>query len=108
MIQKSKNLIFGVTLLTFSVFRVNFLLLRCTPAGQSGGGDEEGQQGREEAVIGHRQHKPDKESCKTPIKWELLRENACKTNTVLRDHSVILKSAFMTETNVFVCYYHLK
>lgn len=42
--------------LTFFVLCVYFLLQRSSPAGQSRGGDEEGQQGGEEAEVGHRQH----------------------------------------------------
>lgn len=51
------------TSLTFFVLGVYLLLLRCSPAGQFGGGDEEGQQRGEEAVVGHRQHEADQESC---------------------------------------------
>lgn len=49
------------TSLTFFVLGVDLLLLRSSPAGQSGGGDEEGQQSGEEAVVCHRQHKPHQE-----------------------------------------------
>lgn len=48
--------------LTFFVLDVDLLLLRSSPAGQLGGGDEEGQQSGEEAVVCHRQHKAHQES----------------------------------------------
>ena len=48
--------------LTFFVVGVDPLLLRSPPAREFGGGEEEGQQGGEEAVVGHRQHKAHEES----------------------------------------------
>lgn len=51
-----------MTSLTFFVVGVYLLLLRSSPVRQPGGGDEEGQQRGEEAVVGHRQHKPYQES----------------------------------------------
>lgn len=48
--------------LTFLVVGIYLLLLRSSPARQPGGGDEEGQQRGEEAVVGHRQHKTHQES----------------------------------------------
>lgn len=53
---------FTLRSLTFFVLCVYFPLLCPSPAGQPGGGDEEGQQRAEEAVVGHRQHKSYQES----------------------------------------------
>lgn len=49
--------------LTFPVVGVDLLLLRSSPAGESRGGDEEGQQGGEEAVVGHGEHEAHQEGC---------------------------------------------
>jgi len=61
---------FAALALTFLVVGIYFLLLCSSPAGQFGRGEEEGQQSREEAVVGHCQDKSHQES-KTRYKLKL-------------------------------------
>lgn len=51
---------------TFLEVGVDLLLLVGAPAGQLGGGDEERQQSRKEAEVGHGQHEPHQESWRRP------------------------------------------